>query len=209
MSDKLWSKSIMLADLIVTTRTVRRFQEEHKVTPETLLELVDLARLGGSARNGQPLRYQIITEDSLRSALFPLLGWAGYIPDWKGPVSGERPSAYIVCLLERKWLKGPEYEAHFDLGIASQNLLLGAASLGIFGCRIGSFSEKIYDILSLNPSSKVLLVLALGYPAEKIELEEVGEDGDVRYWRDKEQVHHVPKRRLVDILVSAKPRARE
>ena len=202
------SMSVMIAGLIAATRTVRRFQEDRSVSRNTLLELVDLARMGGSARNGQPLKYQIITENSLRAALFPLLGWAGYLPDWKGPAPGERPPAYVLCLLERKWLKGPESEAHFDLGIASQNLLLGAAALGIFGCRIGSFSSKIHDVVDLDPGCKVLLVLALGYPAEQVVLEEVGADGDVRYWRDTEQVHHVPKRRLADILVPAESKAR-
>ena len=192
----------MIAELIAKTRTVRRFQEKRKLPQDVLRELVDFARLGGSARNGQPLKYQIVTEEPLRSDIFPLLGWAGYLKDWKGPEPGERPPAYILCLLDRKLLKGPESEAQFDLGIATQNMLLGAGERGIFGCRIGAFSAKIHDRLGLDSQYKVLLVLALGYPVEQVVLEDVGADGDVRYWRDGEQVHHVPKRRLDDILVS-------
>ena len=44
------------------------------------------------------------------------------------------------------WLKGSDKEAQFDLGVATQNLLLGAMEKGIGGCRIGAFSPKLADI---------------------------------------------------------------
>jgi len=198
----------MIDDLVRRTRTVRRFQEKKQIDLSLMLELIDLARLGGSARNGQVLRYMVVTEESLRGQLFPLLGWAGYLRDWSGPAPGERPPAYIVCVLDLEVLRGAETEAHFDLGIATQNLLLGAAEQGLFGCRIGAFSPgAVHRLLQLDDRFKVLLVLALGYPAETVVLEEVGPDGDIRYWHDDQGVHHVPKRRLADILIEQPVRA--
>lgn len=192
----------MMDDLVRRTRTIRRFDEERNVDPAMLEALLDLARLGGSARNAQALKYMAITEEALRRQLFPLLGWAGYLPDWPGPGPGERPSAYIVCLLDTALLRGPETEAHFDLGIATQNMLLGAAERGVFGCRIGAFSpNRVHTVLRLEDRLKALLVLALGYPAEQVVLEEIGPDGDIRYWHDEQGRHHVPKRKLADILV--------
>ena len=194
----------MIEQLVRATRTVRRFQEERGLGRDVLAGLVDLARLGGSARNAQPLRYMIVVEPGLRQGLFPLLAWAGYLPDWPGPAPGERPPAYIVCLLDRQRLKGPESEAHFDLGAASQNLLLGAAQAGIMGCRIGAFNrDSLRALLRLEDRYQPLLVIALGYPAETVVLESVGPDGDIRYWRDAAGGHHVPKRALADVLVSA------
>jgi nitroreductase len=187
--------------LVEQTRTVRRYQEDVQIAEEDLRALADLLRLGGSARNGQVLKYMIITEQNLRRRIFNQLKWAGYLKDWPGPGEGERPTAYIVCLLDRRLCKGPEREAHFDLGIATQNLLLGASEKGIYGCRIAAFSRDIGKILYLEERYKVLLVLALGYPAEKVVLEEIKADGDIRYWRDKDGIHHVPKRSLDDILV--------
>ena len=192
----------MIHDLVRRTRTVRRFQEDRPLDPSLLRQLIDLARLGGSARNAQVLKYMVITEEPIRRQLFPLLAWAGYLPHWPGPAPGERPSAYILCLLDTALQKGPATEAHFDLGIATQNLLLGAAEQGVSGCRIGAFAPaKVHGLLRLSEHCQVLLVLALGYPAETVVLEEVGEDGDIRYWHDGQGVHHVPKRRLEEILV--------
>ena len=192
-----------LAELVARTRTVRRFREEAPLAPALLEQLVDLARLGGSARNAQSLCYLVVTEPALRAALFPLLAWAGYLPDWPGPAAGERPAAYVVCVLDRERQRGPESEAHFDLGISTQNLLLGAAEHGVMGCRIGAFpADKVRTLLQLGARYQPLLVVALGEPAETVVVETVGTDGDIRYWRDADGVHHVPKRPLGDILLA-------
>ena len=194
----------MLRQLIKQTRSVRRYREGEKIRKDDLKQLVDLARLGGSARNSQSLKYMIVTQTKLRTKIFNLLKWAGYFKDWPGPGEGERPVAYIVCLLDRKLCKGPERESYFDLGIATQNMLLGAAEKGIFGCRIASFSRDLGKILYLEEQYKVMLVVALGYPAERVVLEKMEENGDIRYWRDGNGVHHVPKRSLSDIIVPVK-----
>jgi len=191
----------MLTELIRKTRTVRKFQEEHPLDEQQLFALVDLARLGGSARNLQPLKYLVVTTKKLRDRVFPHLGWAGYLQDWPGPASGERPGGYIICLLDTRMVSGATHEAGVDLGIATQNILLSAAEQGVFGCRIGSFSPKLHTELGIEKNLKIVLVLALGYPAETVVLETVGADGGIRYWRDDNQVHHVPKRPLAEILV--------
>ena len=140
----------MMEELVRKTRTVRRFQESRSLSLDLLRGLVDLARLGGSARNAQLLKYMLITDAKKREQLFPLLAWAGYLPQWPGPAAGERPAAYILCLLDQSLQKGPDTEANFDLGIATQSMLLGAAEQGVFGCRIGAFApDKVSQLLHL------------------------------------------------------------
>ncbi len=190
-----------IRELVEKTRTVRKFQQERTISEDFLRELLHCATMSGSARNGQPLKYMLVNDPKQCELLFPMLGWAGYLSDWKGPEPGERPSAYIVCLLDRSILKGADHEAHFDLGTATQSMLLAAADQGIYGCRIGNYSKNIDEKLNVKKPLEVMLVTALGYPAEEVVLETVGAEGDIKYWRDKELVHHVPKRSVDDILV--------
>jgi len=192
---------LVMQEIIAKTRTFRRFVEKELLSTATLQELIDLARLGGSARNGQPWQYMIVNNPDLCARIFPFLSWAGYLTDWHGPVAGERPSAYILCLLNKKRLKGPESEAQFDLGIATQNLLLGAMEKRIGGCRIGAFNPKLASLFKLADHLHLSLVIALGKPKETVIIEQCKDEDDVRYWRDEQGVHHVPKRSLASCLL--------
>lgn len=67
---------------------------------------------------------------------------------------------------------------------------------------IGTIRKKeLREALNIPQHLEILLVDALGKPEEKVVIEEVSPDGDVKYWRDDAQVHHVPKRKLDDVLV--------
>jgi nitroreductase len=186
-----------LQQTIMKTRSFRRFWQAEPITIEILQELIDLARLGGSARNVQPLKYLLVNAPAQNAVIFPHLGWAGYLKDWQGPVEGERPSAYIICLLDTRITN----EAECDLGIATQNILLGATEKGLGGCRIASFSKKLQGVLDIPDNLQILLVLVLGKPKEAVLLEDSGPDGNIKYWRDENQVHHVPKRSLEEIII--------
>ena len=186
----------MLYDLINKTRSFRRFKENEPIGLETLHHLVELARLAGSARNVQPLKYILINGPAVNARVFPHLGWAGYLKDWSGPEKGERPAAYIVCLLDTRLSR----EAECDLGIATQNILLGASEKGLGGCRIASISPGLKNVLDLDEHLQILLVIALGKPAETVLLDERVPGGDITYWRDAAGVHHVPKRPRQEII---------
>ena len=68
---------------------------------------------------------------------------------------------------------------------------------------IGSINrEKLQEELNIPARYHISLVLALGTAKEKIILEEIGTDGSIKYYRDENNVHHVPKRSLDEIIVS-------
>lgn len=190
-----------MQEIIAKTRTFRRFVEKERLSTAFLEELIDLARLGGSARNCQPWQYMVVNTPELCEKIFPFLGWAGYLSDWKGPVPGERPSAYILCLLNKDRLNVPESLAQFDLGVATQNILLGAMEKRVGGCRIGAFSPKLAELFVIPEQLQLSLVIALGKPRETVIIEECKNDEDIRYWRDENGIHHVPKRSLDSCLI--------
>lgn len=188
----------MIRDLVVKNRSYRRFHEEFPVDYETLKELVDLARHSASAANLQPLKYALSCDHERNALIFSHLAWAAYLKDWSGPAEGERPAAYIVILGD----KGICESFGCDHGIAAQSIMLGASEKGLGGCMIGSIRRKgLQKALALSAEHEILLVLAIGKPKETVVIEPLGTDGDIKYWRDSNGIHHVPKRSLNDIIL--------
>jgi nitroreductase len=188
----------MIADLVRTNRSYRRFYQEVSVKHETLRELVDLTRYCASAANLQPLKYVLSSDPEKNALIFKHLAWAGYLKDWQGPSEGERPSAYVIVLGDTTITKS----FGCDHGIAGQTILLSAIEKGLGGCMIGSVKRKeLGQALSIPVHLEILLIIALGKPKERVVIETVGPDGNIKYWRDSEGVHHVPKRSLDDIIL--------
>jgi nitroreductase len=130
--------------------------------------------------------------------IFPHTRWAGYLKDWDGPVEGERPAAYILILGDT------DIRASFgcDHGIAAQSIMLGATERGLGGCMLGAIDRRgLRESLDIPERYDILLALALGVPKETVVLEEVGPDNDIKYYRDEDEVHHVPKRLLEDLVL--------
>ncbi len=187
-----------IKELVLRNRSYRRFHQEVAVDMDTLRELLDLARLSGSAGNVQPLKYILSCDAEKNASIFSHLGWAGYLKDWPGPSEGERPSAYIIILGDKRLSRS----FGCDHGIAAQSILLGATERGLGGCMIGSVQrEQLAEILEIPSHFTILLTIALGKPKEQVEIETVGPDGDIKYWRDNEGKHHVPKRSLQEIII--------
>ena len=187
-----------MSDLILKNRSYRRFDESERIPAETLRSLVDLARLGASSSNVQPLKFLLSNDPEKNAKIFETLAWAGYLKDWSGPVEGERPSAYIVILGD----KDISTRFRVNHGIAAQSILLGATEKGLGGCMVGSIQrDKLREHLKLADRFEVLLVVALGRPVEQVIIEETGSDGDIKYYRDANNVHHVPKRPLEEIIL--------
>lgn len=180
-----------------TTRSYRRFRQIYPVTPELMTQWVDNARVSASAGNKQPLRYRIVTDKEQCAQIFETLTWAAALPDWDGPEPGQRPTGYIIMATDSETFKGELWR--FDAGIAAQTIMLSSTEEGFGGCIMLSFKRgELKKILSMPEDLEPALVLALGRPIEDIRLVDAVQ-GDTTYYRDEQQVHYVPKRKLEDI----------
>ena len=114
-------------------------------------------------------------------------------------MQGERPAGYII-LAQRASEKSA---SPYDAGIAAQTILLGAVEKGLGGCILASVNrENIKAALDLSQEVEILLVIALGKPKERVVIEQMDSGSNaIKYYRDDWQVHHVPKRRLEDVLL--------
>lgn len=187
----------MLKSLVLKNRSYRRFYQDVTVEEKTLRELVDLARLSPSGSNLQPLKYVLSCEPKKNEKIFPYLRWAGYLR-WSGPAEGEKPAAYIIILGDTRITSS----FGSDQGIAAQTIMLGATEKGLGGCMIASIKrDDLRKNLNIQGYFEILLVLALGKPKEKVILEKLEKEGDIKYWRDASGDHHVPKRTLSDLII--------
>lgn len=188
----------MLKELIARTRSYRRFDESRSVSRDELVDLVDCARLSASGGNRQPLKFMLACEAALNAKIFPHLAWAAYLKDWPGPAVGERPTAYILILGDTRL----DSAFDCDAGIAAQSMMLGATEKGLGGCIIASIKrEALRAALTIPPELEIVLALALGRPSETVIIDPLPVSGDIRYWRDEDRRHHVPKRSLEDLIL--------
>lgn len=191
----------MFKDLVLANRSYRGFDHSVKITKEQLLEFVDCARLSPSSVNAQPFKYFLAYEDEMVEKIQKMTHWARALPKLTLPHDGMCPTAFIVICQDLKIGESIErYQK--DVGIVAQTMLLSATEQGLGGCMIGNYSAKVVsESLGLSDEVTPVLIVAFGKPQEKIVLTDILEDGSVAYYRDDEDVHYVPKRKLEDLIL--------
>ena len=189
----------MLQELVFKNRSYRAFDESRPITADTMRALVELARHVPSGMNKQPLRYRIVCEKAELEKMLANTRYAGAL-SIKLPPEGQKPTGFIAIFSDSE-VGSPEGLALKDCGIAAQTVLLAASEMGFGGCMLGSFDPaRLNADLNVPARYQPLLVIALGTPAETVVLEDAERDA-VTYYRDADNVHHVPKRKLEDILL--------
>jgi len=187
----------MLEELVTRTRSIRRFKQDEPVSVDSLKKLVNLARLSPTGGNQQSLRF-VLSADAKKNALvFAPLMWAASLKDWPGPAEGERPAGYVIILGDTAVSKSFGQNA----GIAAHAILLGATEMGLAGCMLGAITRpQLRENLGIPERYEILLVIALGPPAETVVIDECL-DGNTTYWRDERGRHHVPKLPLASLIL--------
>jgi nitroreductase len=190
---------LSLDTLLRRNRSYRGFSGT--VSEAQLRELVGVMPLVASGMNRQALRFRLVCGASEASLVHPLVTLGAALPEEHLPHPGMEPSAYIV-ICQDLTLDERLQRYQRDVGIVAQTMLLAAVEEGFGGCMIGNFDAgQVRAAANLPEHLHPMLVVAFGKPAETIVLTDVPENGDIRYYRDADDVHYVPKRRLEDLLI--------
>ncbi len=182
-------------ELINSRRTIRKFSQE-LLDEKVLIDCINTARLAPSAANLQPIEYLLINEKKKIDRIFPLLKWAAYITPNGNPAEDERPTAYLIVLINKEMNK---IEDKYDVGAAVENFIISALAKGIGTCWMLSIDRmKIRQIFNIPEKYYIDCVIAAGYPKEIPQVEETSDN--IKYWKDDSGILHVPKRKLKNVL---------
>lgn len=184
-----------IRDAILKRRSIRRFKRA-EVSREILVELADYGRLAPSTINLQLLEFLVVDEDDPVDKMFSAIKLGGLLTEDQKPTFEERPAAYIIILANTDIMKS-NYER--DVGASVENILLGAVAQGLGGVLVWAIDrDKIRDFFNIPENYAIDCVVALGRPAEVVKVIEAKDD--VRYYRDDDSNHVVPKRPLKGML---------
>lgn len=188
-------RSVSLGTLLRQNRSYRGYDQHCVVTEAQLRRIAEVCTKVPSGRNQQVLRFKLLTRGTGSKKMEGLYKLGAALPELHLPFPGTEPEAFIlICstVTPDKWV-------HMDVGIAAQSMLLKAVEMGLGGICIGAFNkEKVTDTFGL-PCEPVL-ILAIGKPAEKIELVPVRAGEPLKYYREN-GVHFVPKITADDLIL--------
>lgn len=183
-----------LSRLLLKNRSHRGYDSRFIVREDQLRRIIGVNTRIPSARNQQVLRFRPVLADEAPGVLTGIrLG--GALPELHLPLPGTEPNAFIIVC---STVPEDRY-VDIDLGISVQSMLLQAAEIGLNGICIGAF-DKEWIRQKFGLESEPLLILAIGKGIEKIELVEILENDDHRYFR-KDGIHYVPKVRVEDLII--------
>jgi len=184
-----------LGTLLRKNRSYRGYDPSCIVTQAQLHRIVEVCTKVPSGRNQQVLRFKLLTKTTGSDKMQGLYKLGGALPELHLPFPGTEPEAFIIICSSVE----PDKWVHMDVGIAAQSMLLKAVEMGLGGICIGAFNRnELIETFAL-PCEPVL-VLAIGKPAEKIELVPVHAGEPLKYYREN-GTHYVPKIVTDDLLL--------
>ena len=160
-------------DAIKNRRSIRKYKAD-SVDDKTLETVLDAARLAPSWANTQCVRFVVVRNADTKARLAETLA--------PNPNLGANPAVnafkmapLVIVACAEKNISGcfngnpatdkGEYWFMLDVGLAMENLVLAAASLGLGTVHVGLFdSPKVAAILSVPDNYCVVEMTPLGYP---------------------------------------------
>lgn len=157
-----------MIEAIAKRKSIRNFKDQ-KVEPEKVESLLRAAMRAPSAMNGQPWEFIVVDDPEILKKLVTFSPFARPL----------KTAPLAIVVLERENLKRKavgigEMGTH-DLGACTENLLLQAVEEGLGAVwmgvvRKGKMQDTLREILHFPKKLTAFAVLAVGYPAEGVDL---------------------------------------
>lgn len=151
-------------DIIRQRRSVRVYKSD-PIPEESLLRILEAARLAPSGKNLQPWKFILVQEKKMKKKLAIASNKQDFIAD--------APLVLVACGFPDECYRSMgRYMKSWpvDVTIALEHMILQAQEEGLGTCWIGSFEEEeVKTLLSVPDFVRVLALTPLGYPGEKPE----------------------------------------
>ena len=184
-----------LDTLLLHNRSYRGFDRDYVVHRRQLDAMIAVNVKVASSVNMQRLRFRPVVKGPEADAVNKYIRMGRGLPHLQLPFPGREPEAFIVVCSTAAENPGID----IDLGISVQSMLLKAVEMGLGGLIIRNFDrEPIREALALP--YEPICVIAVGKPAEQIELVPVHEGEQLQYYR-RDGVHYVPKLTAEDLTL--------
>ena len=161
-------------EAIRTRKSVRKFSDR-PVEPEKLRVVLEAVRQAPSWANMQCWRFVVVQDAGVKEKISELsyvesfFATRGYKFNPAQKALAEAPVIIVACAEPgQSGDLGGQHYYMTDIGIAAENLLLAAHSLGLGSVFVGVFNEeKLGDLLDIPPGIRIVGLFPLGYPLEE------------------------------------------
>jgi nitroreductase len=139
-------------DIIKTRRSIRKYKGT-PVPRESLMKILEAARIAPSAGHRQPWHFVVVEDKETIEKLAGRSKWAAEAP------------VMIVGLADP--VTSPSWSLN-DMGIAFEHIVLTATSLGLGTCWMGQTKRdsEVKELLGIPDELKVIALTPLGEPDE-------------------------------------------
>jgi nitroreductase len=160
-------------EAIRTRRSVRSFSDR-PVEEEKLQAVLEAVRQAPSWANMQCWRLVVIRDQSVKERISELsyveafFATRGYKSNPAQKALAQAPLVIVACAEpEQSGDLGGQHYYMTDMGIAAENLMLAAHSLGLGSVFVGVFDEEqLGELLDIPPGVRIVGLFPLGYPLD-------------------------------------------
>jgi nitroreductase len=148
-----------IMEAIRSRRSIRSYQDR-PVEKDKLNLILEAGRLAPSARNLQDWRFVVVQDEDKRQELSGAARGQPFV--------AQAPVIIAACGTETEYVMTCGQQCYpIDVTIAVDHMSLMATGLGLGSCWIGAFYEdQVKQILGIPKNIRVVVMLAMGYPAE-------------------------------------------